>query len=111
MKPSRLFSLVVAPFLALAAMLASGFPIAGKPVRMVVPFPPGAEAADATARVVAQRLSQALDVPVFVENRPGGGTVIGNQAVASAAGRPYAPLRGLDVLHYAAASAQQASVR
>jgi tripartite-type tricarboxylate transporter receptor subunit TctC len=68
-----------------AAVLAAEFPISGKPVRLVVPFPPGSDAFDGTARVVAQRLSVALNTPVVVDNRPGAGTVIGNQMVASSA--------------------------
>jgi tripartite-type tricarboxylate transporter receptor subunit TctC len=62
-----------------------GFPIQGKPVRLIVPFPPGAEAFDGTARIIAQRLGPALGITVIVENRPGAGAVIANQAVAQSA--------------------------
>ena len=52
-------------------------------IRYVVPYPPGAFN-DTLARIVSQKLSEAWDVPVVVENRPGGGTLIGSEAVAKA---------------------------
>jgi tripartite-type tricarboxylate transporter receptor subunit TctC len=53
-------------------------------LRMIVPQPPGG-AADLLARLLVDNLARALDRPVMVDNRPGGGTVIGTQAVAMAA--------------------------
>src|SRR5918995_1220587 len=85
MRLSRILAWMLLPGLIAAAVAAAGFPIEGKPIRLVVPFPPGSDAFDGTARIVAQRLSQALNIPVVVENRPGAGTIIGNQAVASSA--------------------------
>jgi tripartite-type tricarboxylate transporter receptor subunit TctC len=52
-------------------------------IRYIVPYPPGAFN-DTMARIVSQKLSEAWGVPVVVENRPGGGTLIGNEAVAKA---------------------------
>jgi tripartite-type tricarboxylate transporter receptor subunit TctC len=52
-----------------------------KLVRIVVPFPAGG-AFDTTARVLAQRMQAGLGQTVVVENRPGGGTVIGTEYVA-----------------------------
>lgn len=85
MKLWRTIQLAFMAWLLFAAVSAAAFPVSGKPVRLVVPFPPGSEAFDGTARVVAQRLGPALNTPVVVDNRPGGGTVIGNQIVASSA--------------------------
>ncbi len=62
-----------------------------KPVRIVVPYPPGAFN-DTLGRLVANKLSAAWNVPVVVENKPGGGTVIGTQAVATAAPDGYTVL-------------------
>ena len=54
------------------------------PIRIIVPFPPGG-GTDTVARAVAARLSERWKVPVNVENRPGGNTLIGADAAARAA--------------------------
>lgn len=55
-----------------------------RPVRIVVPYAPGGST-DLLARIVAERIAPDLGQPVVVENRPGGGAVIGSEAVARAA--------------------------
>jgi len=54
-----------------------------KPVRWVVPFSAGG-VADIPARVIGQRLSEALGQQVVIENRPGAGGTLGSEAVARA---------------------------
>lgn len=54
-----------------------------KPIKIVVPYPPGGFN-DTLARTVANKLHTALGQPVIVDNKPGGGTVIGINAVAKA---------------------------
>jgi tripartite-type tricarboxylate transporter receptor subunit TctC len=53
-------------------------------VHIVVPQPPGS-AADRLARLLGKRLEARWKQPLVMENRPGGGVVIGTQAVARAA--------------------------
>ena len=77
----RLALLFVSSLFCVAAATAQGFP--SKPVRIVVPFPPGGTA-DVLARLVGQKMSDALGQQVLIENRPGGGTVIGTEVVARA---------------------------
>lgn len=60
------------------AYAAESFPT--KPIRVVVPFPPGA-ASDFLARVVGQRLSEAYGQQVVIDNRPGAGGFIGSQII------------------------------
>jgi len=54
-----------------------------KPIRMVISFPPGG-ATDVLTRAIAQPLGDALGQPIVVENRPGGGGMLGLGAVAKA---------------------------
>ncbi|HSW04402.1 Bug family tripartite tricarboxylate transporter substrate binding protein [Aquabacterium sp.] len=73
-----------ASLLVLMAPLAAGaqaFP--AKPVTLVVPYA-ASGLTDALARGLAQRLAEQWKQPVVVDNRPGGGTVIGTAAVARA---------------------------
>jgi len=62
-----------------------------RPVRLIVSFPPGG-GADLTARVVAQKMGEALKQPVVVENRPGANGSVGAAAVAGAAPDGYTML-------------------
>ncbi len=64
-----------------------------KPVRVVVPFPPGG-AADIVARQITQKLSQALGTQFIVDNRAGAGGAIGSEIVAHAAPDGYTLLFG-----------------
>src|SRR5450756_3015316 len=73
--------LVTGMALAAGAALAQAFP--SKAVHIIVPFPAGGSF-DVTARILAQRMQ--LGQSVLVENRPGGGTVIGTEYVARSSG-------------------------
>ncbi len=55
-----------------------------KPIRYIVPFPPGAFN-DTLGRVISAELSKTLGQPMVVENRPGGNSIIGTEAAARAA--------------------------
>ena len=80
----RILPLVLATVLAplAAPALAQDYPT--KPVRMIVPFAAGGPA-DVYARFLAQRLQESLGQPFVVDDRPGGGSVIGTDAVAKSA--------------------------
>jgi tripartite-type tricarboxylate transporter receptor subunit TctC len=52
-----------------------------QPVRIVLPYPPGG-ASDVTARLLGQKMGQAWDTSVVIENRPGANGIIANEAVA-----------------------------
>src|SRR5262249_62411900 len=54
-----------------------------KPIKLILPYTPGSPN-DAIARLVGPRLSSRLGQPVVIENRPGGGTVIGTKVVMAA---------------------------
>lgn len=70
---------------ATAAMtLSSGAVAQSRPIRLIVPFPPGGTA-DLLARLTAREMEAALAQSIVVENRPGAGAVLGSDVVAKSA--------------------------
>ncbi len=76
-------SLLATLVLCATAGLASAQAWPTKPLRIVVPYPPGGSS-DIIARAISQPLSEALKQPVIVENRPGANGNTGTDAVAKA---------------------------
>jgi tripartite-type tricarboxylate transporter receptor subunit TctC len=78
--------------------LAQTTPYPDRPVKLVIPYPPGASA-DAMGRLVAQRISIPLGQPVVVDNRSGASGNIGSEAVAKSSPDGYTVLLGTDATH------------
>lgn len=91
---SRCMAVVVAAATALA--WAQGYP--DKPVKLVVPFPPGG-GADNLARAVMPRVGEILGQSIVIENRPGAGGNVGSEAVARSAADGYTLLYGTNGTH------------
>lgn len=81
----RLFAAMCCLLLS-ATLFAQEYPT--KPIRIIVPFATGGPA-DVYARAVAQRLSESLGQAFIVDNRPGGGAVVGTDAAAKSAADGY----------------------
>jgi tripartite-type tricarboxylate transporter receptor subunit TctC len=82
--------------LAACVMFSGGAAHAAYPdriIKIVVPFAPGG-GTDVVARTLAQETSKDLGVTVIIENKPGAGTIIGTQAVATAEPDGYTLLMG-----------------
>ena len=88
---SALLSVVLAAFALAAPSADAVYP--EKPIRFVVPFPPGG-GVDIVARSLAGKLQPRLGQPIFIDNKPGGGTTIGTEAAAKSAPDGYTFLVG-----------------
>jgi tripartite-type tricarboxylate transporter receptor subunit TctC len=64
-----------------------------RPIKLIVPFPPGGNA-DVLGRIVAAKLSMSLNANVIVENKPGAGSMLGSNYVANARPDGYTILLG-----------------
>jgi tripartite-type tricarboxylate transporter receptor subunit TctC len=80
----RYLRLALAALLAAVAVNAAADDYPSRPVKIVVPFAAGGPA-DVYARFLAQRLQEAMGQPFVIENRPGGGSVVGTEIVAKSA--------------------------
>jgi len=80
--------MIAASMVMLAAVAATPVTAAdaypSKPVRIIVPFPPGG-AADIMTRALGERMRKQLGQPIVIENKPGAGTVIASDYVAKQA--------------------------
>ena len=95
-KPMLKRALVAGLLLAPALTLAQQWP--ARPVRYIVPFPPGG-GSDVVARAIAIKLSEAWHQQVVVDNRPGAATLLGTDLAAKA------PPDGYTLLHASASYA------
>ena len=81
---------------ACVALLPASMRAQARPIRLVVPYPPGGPL-DIVARALAERVKDSLGV-VFIDNKPGAGGNLGSAEVARAAPDGYTWLFGPDTL-------------
>src|SRR6266516_3136610 len=79
-----LFCLAVSAFTAISGSLALADDYPSRPIRLIIPFPPGGSN-DVVGRIVANQLGQKLGQTVFVDNRAGAGGVVGTDVAAKSA--------------------------
>jgi tripartite-type tricarboxylate transporter receptor subunit TctC len=84
---------LLALLFALAAAASGAQTYPSRPLKLVVPFPPG-QGADTLMRLVGERLSASMSQPVIVENRPGAGGTIGTEYVKTQPADGYTLLMG-----------------
>ena len=88
-----LFSAAMAITLVAGATSASAQSYPNRVIRLVVPFPPGGSN-DIIARIIAERMTDALGQTVIIDNRAGAGGVIGTQAVSKSPADGYTLMIG-----------------
>jgi tripartite-type tricarboxylate transporter receptor subunit TctC len=96
MKTTVVASVLAIALGGLAAASAQTYP--AKPIRMVVPYPPGG-GNDTFGRLVGQKLGDRLGQQVVVENRPGAGATLGTEVVAKSPPDGYTLLLGSIATH------------
>jgi tripartite-type tricarboxylate transporter receptor subunit TctC len=84
MDKKKILSMVAGAALALCAGLASAQSYPTKPVRLIIPFPPGGSN-DIVGRLIAQQLSERMGKQFVVDNRGGAGGVVGSELAANSA--------------------------
>ena len=89
----RAFARLLAVLGAVAASLACAQPYPNRPVKVIVPWPPG-QATDVAARTVAEKLSVALGQQFVIDNRAGAGGTIGTELAARSVPDGYTILAG-----------------
>ncbi len=85
----REFAIAGAALVSAPLAQAQSFP--SRPIKMIVPFPPGGTA-DIQARLIGQHMSQTMGQPIVIESKPGGGTIIGTGFVAKSPADGYTVL-------------------
>ena len=88
---NRLSKLLAVLLLAAGVAHAQDYP--NKPIRIIVPFPPGGPT-DLAARIIADTMSKSFNQSTLVENVPGAGGVLGSERVAKSAPDGYTILMG-----------------
>jgi len=88
-----LAGLAAAGILAFAPVSANAQAFPAKPVKLVIPFPPGGSL-DNVGRLLAQKISESWGQPIVVENRPGAGGNVGADAVAKSPADGYTVVMG-----------------
>jgi tripartite-type tricarboxylate transporter receptor subunit TctC len=83
-KPKEMFMRMLALLLALFASVAFGQSFPNKPIRLIIPYPPGG-GSDSVMRPVADEMSRGLGQPVILEYKPGAGATLGANYVAKSA--------------------------
>ncbi len=95
LSPTRVLA-VLAAMAACTPALAQDYP--SRPIKLVVPYAPGGST-DLLGRAVAQKMSESMGQPIIVENRGGGGGMIGSELVARAAPDGYTFMLGTGATH------------
>lgn len=78
----RLLMIGAVAFMGATAAMAQSYP--NKPIRFIVPYPPGG-GTDIVVRLVAAKMAQNMGQPVIIDNKPGASTIIGTDLLAKAA--------------------------